>query len=91
MSGIERYVSHQEYMDLTDKQGEILDWIANDFRDGEQSDYNPKKFRIEFAQYNPIELKIMAMMEREKKKKRWILISLIMGIIAVLSWWGIWH
>lgn len=91
MSVLERYISHQDYTELTDAQGEIVEWIATDFRDGEKSGYNQKKFRMEFAQYNPMDLKIMAMMERDKKKKRWVLIAFITGVIAVLSWYSIWH
>jgi hypothetical protein len=91
MSLIERYVSNQDYTELTDKQGEIVDWVATDFRDGEQSKYNPHKFRMEFAKYDPMQIKIMAMIERERKIRRWLIISFVFGIISILSWWALWH
>ena len=92
MTDIEKYATDEDFfVNIRGSDGKPIEWMAMDFRDGEYSEYNTKKLKKEFAEFDPIQIKMMALAEREKKRKRWLIISLITGIIAVLSWWGLFH
>lgn len=84
MGNIERFISHQDYIDLSDNNGEMIEYIAVDFQ----------KRKEAYGELDPLQIRLVAMMEREKKKRRWLAIAFITGVLSVLSWgWvgkGIW-
>jgi hypothetical protein len=68
----------EEYIDLSDANGEKVDWILFDFRD------KP------FNKYNPAQLKAVSIAKRQKKIERWLVATVILWALALLSWWAWW-
>lgn len=92
MTDITRYATDEDFfIDLKGIDGNRIEWVQTDFRDGEKSEYNPKSFKKEFAEFDPQRIGIMARLEKDEKIKRWLFISFITGVLSVLSWWALWH
>jgi ABC-type uncharacterized transport system involved in gliding motility auxiliary subunit len=92
MTDIEKYITDEDFfVELRDANGNKTEWMQTDFRDGAKSEYNPNKLKVDFAEYDPQQTEMMARRARAKKIRRWLIISFIMGVSAVLSWWSIWH
>lgn len=75
---IDRFVSHQDYVELTDDKGEQIDWIITDFRN------KP------FSKYTPEQIKVMAMINKDEETRKWLILTVILWILALISWYGIW-
>jgi hypothetical protein len=62
-----------EYIELTDAKGEVIEWITHDFR-GKQ-----------FADYTPEQLRVLYEIEKEAEKRKWLIITAILSVLALVS------
>jgi hypothetical protein len=67
-----------DYLDLSDAEGEPIEWILYDIR------VHP------FNKYTPEQLKEIAKEKRRERFERWLIITVIAWGLALFFWLGAW-